>query len=250
MANIAFVLKVLEGLFDTGEDFRGGFGDEDGGVDFGFPDDEDLAGGFEGVLEFAFDAGGEGGLSIGQFGDVAANYVGLFDEFEVAGVDLSVDVVGDGGDVGDVEGEVASVGGDGDGVLTALGGGAGFKEEVFFIEVAGVEGDEVVGEGLAEAVDFGEDFGEFHDVGHGEGWVHLFSLRLEHEAVEGFGGGVFEAAGEDEESAVSFEDVGGDFGGENFLFAPNEDVLEGVADVVLAFEAFVYCVHVVDQDDV
>jgi len=48
--------EVFERFVGGGEDFGGGFGDEGGGCFLWFPDDVDIFGVFEGVLEFSFDA--------------------------------------------------------------------------------------------------------------------------------------------------------------------------------------------------
>jgi len=119
---VAFLVEVSEGFGGGAEDLGGGLGDEGGGFLGGFPDDEGIAAVVMGVLEFAFDAGGEGGFAGGlsrrttadggvgttgggggDFGDVADDHIGLADEEEVAGVDLAVDVGEDGEDVGDFE---------------------------------------------------------------------------------------------------------------------------------------------------
>src|SRR5881227_2895477 len=54
----------------------------------------------EGVLEFALDAAGEGGLAAGQRRDETDDQVRLVDHLEIAGVDLAHDVAADLNDVG------------------------------------------------------------------------------------------------------------------------------------------------------
>ena len=46
-----------------------------------------------GVLEFAFDAAGDGGPAVGQGRNEADDHVGLVDEQKIAGVDLAADQV-------------------------------------------------------------------------------------------------------------------------------------------------------------
>ncbi len=122
-------------------------GDEGGGFLFWFPDDVDVFGVFVGVLEFAFDAGGEAGFSgfavgAGEFRDVGDDHVGLADEHEVAGVDLAVDVGDDLEEVGDFELEGGGGGGEGGGE----GGGVLEVAEVCVGGFDGVAGED--GEGL------------------------------------------------------------------------------------------------------
>ena len=102
---VAFLVEEGEGGFGGGEDFVGGLGDEGGGVFGGFPDDVDVFGVVVGVLEFAFYAGGEARLAVGELGDVGDDEVGLADEEEVSCVDLSIYVGEDGEEVGDFEGK-------------------------------------------------------------------------------------------------------------------------------------------------
>jgi len=54
-----------------------------------------------------------------------------------------------------------------EGISCLAGRGEGSFEEELFVDIAGVEGDEVVGELGAEVVDLGQDVGHVHDVGHG-----------------------------------------------------------------------------------
>ena len=133
---VAFLFEVGEGFVDGVEDFVGGLGDEGGGVFFGFPDDEDVFGVFVGVLEFAFDAGGETWFATGEFGDVGDDHVGLADEGEIAGVDLAVDVGDDLEDVLDFEGEREVLGGRGGSGAGADGGESGFVDGDFEGEFA------------------------------------------------------------------------------------------------------------------
>ncbi len=285
---ITLLIEIRKCLVDGAENFVGGLGDEGAGVFFGFPDDVDVFGVFVGVLEFAFDAAGEAGLAGGEFGDEGDDHVGLADEHEISGVDLAVDVGDDleevggfevdgaglfegagGADGGSVE-EVAEVGLggfdgvaeiDGEGLFALLSGADGEVGEDFFVDVAGVEGDHFFGDAGAEVVDFAEGVGEVHDVGHGEGGVDGFHVGAEDEAVEGLGGHVEAAAGEDEKFCFggfgfagdfggASDGAGEDFGGEDFLFAPDHEVFEGVFEVVVAHHALVDGFDVVDEGDV
>lgn len=151
------------------------------------------------MLEFAFDAAGEAGHAAWEFGDERDDHVGLVDEFEIARVDLAVDVACDVEDLFDGDADVfelvigakaLSV----DEIFGAFGGGDGVVEEDFFVDVAWVEGDEVFGEVGAELVDLGEDVGHVDDVGHGEGGVNFAEVGLGDEAGGGIGGGGVAAA--------------------------------------------------------
>ena len=155
---------------------------------------------FPGVLEFAFDAAAQGGddfAGVGdEFGDEGDDHVGLVDEFEVAHVDLAVDVAGDVEDfagahfdwfeflfdASELVGLVVEE------VLAFFGRVECAVEEEFFIDIAWIEGDEVFGEFGAEGVDLGHHFGHVDDMGHGEGWVDFFHLGSAQELEEGFGG--------------------------------------------------------------
>src|SRR5678815_4578534 len=82
-------------LFHSRKHLRRRLRDERTGRPLCSPDDVNLLAALEGVLEFALDAAGEGGLAAGQFGDEADDHVGLVDHLEVAGVNLAHDVAAD-----------------------------------------------------------------------------------------------------------------------------------------------------------
>ncbi len=98
---------------------------------------------------------------------------------------------------------------------------------------------------------------------HGEGGVDGAHVGAVNEAEEGFGGHDLAAAGEDVEtgavgwgggvgggrSAVD-AGLGDDFGGEDFFFAPDHEVFEGVFEFVVAEHAGVDDFDVVDEGDV
>ncbi len=252
----AAFFKVGERFIDAGEDLRRGFGDEGRGVFLRFPDDVDLFGVLEGVLQFALDAGGEAGDAAGEFGDVRADHVGLIDEFEIAHVDLAVDIACDvehfaHADAHGLRAFLAAegVGGDFDPVLSIARCFDGAVEQEFLIDIAGVEGNEVLGEFRAEVIDLGEHIGHIDDMAHGEGGVDLAHVAARDEAERGFVGVLLPAAAEDVERVVAAERLGEQFGGEDFFFAPDHAVFEGGVDIVLCVQAVVDDFDVVDEAD-
>ncbi len=242
------------------EDFGGCFGDEGRWVFTWFPDDIHFFGVFPGVLEFAFDAAGEAGDDFAafadEFGDEADDHVGLVDEFEVAHVDLAVDVAGDVEDfagthfdgfefVFDASELVGLVVEE---VLAFFGGVEGTVEEEFFIDITWIECNEVFGELGAEGVDLGHDIGHVDDMGHGEGGVDFFHFWSADELEECFDCLCVSASGDDVELGAG-HGLAHEFGGEDFFFAPDHAVFEGCVDIVGSVEALVDDFDVIDETD-
>jgi len=117
----------------------------------------------------------------------------LIDEFKVAHVDLAINIAGDvedlsGGHFDGVELVLYAselVGLVIEEVFAFFGGVECAVEEEFFVDITGIEGDEVFGELGAEGVDLGHHFGHVDDMGHGEGWVDFFHLWSAQELEDG-----------------------------------------------------------------
>ena len=72
-------------------------------------------------------------------------------------------------------------------------------EEEFFVDVARIEGDEVLRELCAEVVDLCEDVWHVYDVAHGEGGVNLFHVGPADESEDCADGVCVSSAGHDVE---------------------------------------------------
>ncbi len=85
---------------------------------------------------------------------------------------------------------------------------------------------------------------------HRKRQINLRPGRLHHQPVNRFGSRRRAAATQHEKVPVAARDVGDDFGGQQFLFAPDHDVLERVPDIVIAFEPLMDVLDIVHEREV
>lgn len=250
----ARLFEVGQGLFGGAEDFGGGLGDEGRRVALGFPDDVDLSAVLEGVVQLTLDAAGQARHAVGQLGHQRDDHVGLADHLEVARVDLAVHIPRDVEHLLDRHVQRLLPAGERarfhlDKVLALLGRVDRGVEQQLLIHVGRVEGDEVLGQLRTEGVDLGQRVGQPDDVGHRERRVHRPHLRPKHQAETRLDGVFVSAARQDVEPVADAQRLGQQLGGHDLLFAPDHQVLEGGIDLVVAVQAGVDDLDVVEQAD-